>query len=809
MVHNENCCTELTHSWAGISLGFNCVPDKYRLRVTLRSHDISAPAKRAADGWLTTWRFAALLGLLIGASFPQVVAGLEAFVRLDSARFAYPVAFHYREAFWRGEIPLWNPLNSCGLPFLAQWNTMTLYPLSLFYLLFPMPWSFGVFSLGHLLLAGVGMYCLAYRWAGNRVGAAVAGAAFAFNGLTWQGLMWPNLIAAWGWMPWVVLAVERGWREGGRWLILASLAGAVQMLSGGAEVILFTWVVIGGLWLTLLFQAEIPRPKMIGRALGIGGLVAGLAAAQMLPFLDLLAHSQRTVNYGDSGDVVMPAWGWANYLVPLFHGFRTAQGIFIQPTQNWTASYYVGVGVVGLALLAVWRVRKPRAWLLAALALFALTMALGSQGYVYDGIRRLVPPLGLIRFPVKFVMLATFAIPLLAAYGFGWLQSVPAGRWPQEWKKPAGLALGLLGLIGLILFFAWRYPLPGDHIPVTITNGLVRMLFVGLVFGWVALMSCTANLKLHRLLQVGLVALLWLDVFTHTPDLNPTAPSSALEPNTIRQFFKWDNQLQAGVARALQSPQSHWKMVTRLANDQQTDVYGRRLSLFADLNLLDHVSKFDGFYPLDLKEFGEVFNLVYFTTNNTARLQDFVGVSLTGNPTNAVDWIGRDSFLPMITAGQKPVFAGSASTLVALGDASFEPLRVVYLPLDAQGRIQATNAANARIVSSQFSRHRLGIEVEAGAPAMVVVAQAFYHPWQAYVDRKPTPLWLANHAFQTLEVPAGKHQIRLEYEDRSFIYGSIISLGCLVGCGVAWVRCAKPLPCRGRFSLLTLKVLEL
>jgi uncharacterized membrane protein YfhO len=66
---------------------------------------------------------------------------------------------------------------------------------------------------------------------------------------------------------------------------------------------------------------------------------------------------------------------------------------------------------------------------------------------------------------------------------------------------------------------------------------------------------------------------------------------------------------------------------------------------------------------------------------------------------------------------------------------------------------------------------------------MVVVAQAYYHPWHAYVDGKRAPLWRANHAFQALEVPAGKHQIRLVYEDRSFIYGCIISLGCLLGCG--------------------------
>jgi hypothetical protein len=54
-------------------------------------------------------------------------------------------------------------LNDCGLPFLAQWNTMTLYPLSLFYLLLPLSWSLGVFCLGHLFLGGMGMYFLSHR----------------------------------------------------------------------------------------------------------------------------------------------------------------------------------------------------------------------------------------------------------------------------------------------------------------------------------------------------------------------------------------------------------------------------------------------------------------------------------------------------------------------------------------------------------------------------------------------------------------------------------------------------------------------
>ncbi len=113
--------------------------------------------RRATNDWFTPLRFAAVLALLLSVSFPLVISGLNAFTYLDSGLFAYPVAFYHRECFWRGELPLWNPLNNCGLPFLAQWNTLTLYPLSLVYLLLPMPWSFSMFCLSHLFFAGLGM----------------------------------------------------------------------------------------------------------------------------------------------------------------------------------------------------------------------------------------------------------------------------------------------------------------------------------------------------------------------------------------------------------------------------------------------------------------------------------------------------------------------------------------------------------------------------------------------------------------------------------------------------------------------------
>ena len=82
----------------------------------------------AADEWLTPGRFALFLGLLIFATFPGVLLGSTTFVIRDFGLFGYPLAYFHRQSFWRGELPLWNPFSNCGLPFLAQWNTLGFYP---------------------------------------------------------------------------------------------------------------------------------------------------------------------------------------------------------------------------------------------------------------------------------------------------------------------------------------------------------------------------------------------------------------------------------------------------------------------------------------------------------------------------------------------------------------------------------------------------------------------------------------------------------------------------------------------------------
>jgi uncharacterized membrane protein YfhO len=69
---------------------------------------------------------------------------------------------------------------------------------------------------------------------------------------------------------------------------------------------------------------------------------------------------------------------------------------------------------------------------------------------------------------------------------------------------------------------------------------------------------------------------------------------------------------------------------------------------------------------------------------------------------------------------------------------------------------------------------------------MVVIAQSFYHPWRATVDGRPVRIWPANFGFQALEVPAGRHEVRLDYVDRLFNYGALAGFVALIALAVIW-----------------------
>ena len=750
-----------------------------RSRIVLPMPLPSKPAANAtvanhAD-WLTPRRFIVLLALLTLASYPQIFLGLQTFVYRDFGLFSYPLAYHFRESFWQGELPLWNPLNNCGAPFLAQWNTQVLYPPALFYLLFPLSWSLGVFCLLHLFWGGLGMFYLAHHRTQNRLAAAFAGIIFAFNGLMLNSLVWPATIAGLAWMPWVAWLTERAWREGGRTLVLAAVAGAMQMLSGVAEAVLLTWILLGASGLFEFIRGNGPPGKILWRTGLIIVLISGLSAAQLLPFFDLLDYSRRQEHLSATL-WPMPLTGWANFFVPLFrcHSF---QGVFMQDNQSWINSYYVGVATIVWALGSLWRRRQGRAWLLAALAGSCLILALGDATPVYGWLSRQFSFISLMRFPIKFVILPVFILPLLAAYGLAEIQPVTGMNTARQGALRGLTGFAATALILGILWWNWRSQPAGDDRTAVWWNGLFRAgFFMAIAGGWWLAAKIPA-LGSRRPWQLLLLLLVWLDLYLQAP-----------QPQTVNRTIFQPGLVQPvpaprfGVARVFVPFDTNYRFGHQFLADVTKDYLVRRFALSSDCNLLDGLPNCDGFFPLCLSRYAAMF-YSFYNNDTPDPLLDFMGVSqiLTAG-TNRCEWVPRSTGMPLLTGGQKPVFIDDLTAVQMFTNANFNPRRDISLPVAAKPFITACNHTVVNILSPKFSAGLIEADAETTTPALLVVAQIYYPAWRAYVDGQPVRLWPANYAFQAFEIPAGAHRVKLAYEDRRFYLGSTISLATLAGC---------------------------
>lgn len=569
--------------------------------------------------------------------------------------------------------------------------------------------------------------------------------------------------------------------------LCAALLAALQLLTGGAEIIIQTWLFIGVIALFRAGTGKVGWLKVSAGSVLIVIFAGALAAAQIFPFLELLEHSQRSGQAsGGAGAVgALPVVGWMNYLVPLFRFVETPSGVFAQIGQSWTGSYYIGIGVISAALLACFGARDIRALALGALAILAILLAMGSKAYLYDWLAAALPVVGHVRFPVKFVFSANFAILCMAAIGWAWLEKGGTLR-PVQPRKALAVGAGLAACMAGIAVYNSLFPIPGVPVSPGNWSALRAMAFLG---AFVALTIAISGRwpRWGARARILTMLLLWADVLTHAPDLAPTVPAGILAPGQAREFFDWGNELRPGTTRAMLSPEALLKLLSSSKADLPLDTTARRLALLMNYNLLDNAAKVDGFYSMDLAAYLEVFKHLYFTTNSMDGLRRFLAISHVSNPSNILDWVQRSNHLSMVTAGQKPVFAAPADALRALLGESFDPAAVVLLPLAAADRIQAKQNNRCIISDLHFFNHALRFRTQAAEPSMVVISQAYYPYWAASVDGEPVAMWKANYAFQAIEVPSGDHHVLLRFESRSFTLGLAVSGVALALWALLWL----------------------
>ncbi|MGC8990648.1 MAG: YfhO family protein, partial [Verrucomicrobiia bacterium] len=462
---------------------------------------------------------------------------------------------------------------------------------------------------------------------------------------------------------------------------------------------------------------------------------------------------------------------------------RDMQGFLVQPGQEFFASVYLGCSTIVMAAAACSCRSQPMARLLLVLAFLGVWLSIGEKGGAWCWTQAVLPPLAFVRYPVKALILTMAAASLLTAFALKEIASGEDGvrgrslRWLLIWCCIVGTA------ITGATFAAQNRSAPGlAENRSAWMNLVVRLIFLGGFITGAALATGAQRRILRLIASPGTVVLLWIDFSTHMPGLNPVLPSGLLAPGYARP----NSAPHFGSGRVFISPEAEAALLESHVRSPEADYVGKRLALWSNLNLLEDVPKVNGAATLRVREQDQVEVLLYgrerIKAESADKLMNFLGVTHQTSQTNVTEWAERTNALPLITAGQEPVFVDGDAVLDMLRSGNVDLAQKVLLPEQARAEAAATGATNlsrlaAKIISVKLSANRIEFEVESEAPVWVVIAQTYDHNWRAWVNEERAVLWRANHAFQSLAVAEGVSRVVLRYKPVSLRIGMAISSG--------------------------------
>jgi O-antigen/teichoic acid export membrane protein len=415
-----------------------------------------------------------------------------------------------RESIEQGEIPLWNPYQFSGIPFLAAGQQSALYPFSLIYYVMPLTAAYGWFTVVQLWLAGALMYgFLRAGLATGRFGAVIAGVTYQLAGFMVISAVFPMIIAAAVWLPlllWMIEWIVQQRPLFGRpasvpWAVIGAAALGCNILAGHVEITYYTLLIMGyyatarlvGVWLaarTRWAQHAASLQSTIIRGAWLVGMVAlglALGAVQFIPLFEF-----ASLNFRSGSASYEQVVGWAHpprdviqFALPNFYGnpshhayldvfsrevVPVTVNAFGQPIQHtdWgiknyaESALYVGILPLALAGYGLWdtlrnRVRDPGPVPLqitfVLLGLLGLTLMFGLPTY---RLLYALPGIDQLHSPFRWIYAVTVSVAVLAGLGADRLAVQAHGD--ATLRKRFGIvlmALGALTLVGLLLSYVF------------------------------------------------------------------------------------------------------------------------------------------------------------------------------------------------------------------------------------------------------------------------------------------------------------------------------------------------------------------
>lgn len=739
-----------------------------------------------------------LLAAALAFYYPLVFLGRE-LVDYDAFVYFYPQRAYLAQALLEGRVPLWNPYLFMGVPFLANPQTAVLYPPSWLFLLTPVHVGYTVQLVLHGFLAALFTYLLATRAFGtSSLAGIVGGLSFAFGGFAVGQTGHLNQLSAAAWLPAVLLCYDRAVvLRSPAWAGLGALALALQVLAGHPQetyMTLLALVVYGAV------RAPWRHPGPFVWAVVAGGVVGGLgvilAAAQLLPTLELVPLSIRGggVQWRDAVAGSLPPYLLPRALFPPFW-------LSVASTEYLG---YGGVVALTLGLLALLVARSRFAWFGAAMCCLGLFLAPGENNVAYRFLFDSVPGFDTFRVPARWLFLWQVGLAVLASLGADWMSHgarVSLRRrdlWPRLMLVSLVLAAGL----------AWQL---GDGEPL----GQRRTPAVWLAVACVTLLSGFLASSGARRVALGVVVSIAAVELWAAADASPARQAPPAAPfQEAPGSAAWlaatmgETGRMLSVAQASYIPSNEASLRTTLEGMPEPVIEAAivatkwREVLNPNLPLQFGLRSADGYDggvlplnwfvrfsalavpPLDVRPDGVLQSRLEDPPD--ARVLDLFGVQYVlanaEGPVSRGSEQARVGDLRVVTRPdaaplaqlvyRASVATNDADALARLGAASFEPRQEIVLAESDAAASLSGNAPGQAVEPTSGGPERWQARVSLPADGYLLQREAWYPGWRARVDGVEVPMLRANVLFRAIPVPRGDHVVDVSFEPASFERGA-------------------------------------
>lgn len=696
----------------------------------------------------------------------------------DTVHQGYPFLAYTESSLESGELPLWNPLVFCGVPFYASFSAPVFYPLrGLPLILLGAEASVRFLFPVHLILAGYFAWLLLGALGASRAGRFAGAVAYCLG--AWANTLFyaghGSKVICWAFLPLLLYAVTRFMTtRDARWIGTGAIAVGMQGLSSHPQMMIYSGI------MAVVFAAwRLGRPRdwwwKVTGFLAMMVLGVLVAAVQLYPGYLFSAHSARGegLDPATASSYSMPPEETLTMILPSAFGLRHG---FIDSTISGVPVYFGRLGlrlsseftgvivfILAMAGFIAGRDGKTRGGLLT-LAILGTVVSWGGYTGFYSLLYRAIPLFQKIRAPHMAAFITATSVALAAGPGFDALFSHGTPRKAVfSLVAVAAFFMVLLPLAGPVseaLQSSWwtRMGIPGGtgyefmarHRVQLLRTDLFRALLSSSALLLLLLASRKYGLK-ARYAAACVVAITAIELVPFNRSFQVY-----LNQTSIDGIYRPDSELagMAGSGRVFPGGNELVPLGIRSVTGYHAakPAVGDRM-----------VELLSGATPGIIHQFGVTafrFPEGAFTWNELHPMLSEDDPTLSPIPMPR-------AFIPARTAagtgeqGFQAISDGADVQLMSVIDAP-----AGEMPLFCSGTVRIT----------VDTPHEVILETESEAPAAVVLADTWYPRWRAEVNGEPAEVRVANGWMRAVTTPPGKSTVRFFYDGSDVVLGMRTSI---------------------------------